>query len=111
MSVISRIGWAGLPTATVCGGISRVTTEPAPITQPSSIVTGQQSNTVKLKLANTRSLARGIRSSTGGMVVDSALISLIEHSCNFAKEHGWTHCIYGLCVWGESENGSTANER
>ncbi|BAJ68179.1 hypothetical protein BLIJ_0586 [Bifidobacterium longum subsp. infantis ATCC 15697 = JCM 1222 = DSM 20088] len=58
--MISRIGWAGLPTATV---------------------------------------------------VDSALISLIEHSCNFAKEHGWTHCIYGLCVWGESENGSTANER
>ncbi|EEQ55391.1 hypothetical protein BLIG_01715 [Bifidobacterium longum subsp. infantis CCUG 52486] len=60
---------------------------------------------------SSRSLARGIRSSTGGMVVDSALISLIEHSCNFAKEHGWTHCIYGLCVWGESENGSTANER
>ncbi len=46
MSVIVRITRAGLPTATECGGMSLVTTAPAPMTQPSPMVTPP--NTVTL---------------------------------------------------------------
>ncbi len=38
-SVISRMMWHGLPAASVCGGMSFVTTLPAPITAPSPIFT------------------------------------------------------------------------
>ena len=45
VSVICRITRQGLPTASEFGGISRVTTLPAPITQPSPIVTPPQTVT------------------------------------------------------------------
>ena len=56
--------------------------------------------------------ARHTQFDGGGMVVDSALISLIEHSCNFAKR-AWMDSLYlrSVRVWGESESGGTANER
>lgn len=44
-SVISRITRAGVPAAKVCGGISLMTTLPAPMTAPSPIVTPPQTVT------------------------------------------------------------------